>query len=320
MKKSVIIVLGTLLLVSQGAIIGAEEPVRYYILREDIVLVAKPIPGEENGPLVAEPKPTGEESEPYVPKFEIIINQGDITEAKDIGVLGAIVNPTNFNLDYNGKVGKKLANADPEWSKVSRDNIKKYRVENDFKDGEMRAVITRTFRLAEQEEIYWIINMVVPEEDDREPENMLKKTFNDVLRVAHQHGLTDVVFPQISTDIFSRNQEGKVIITPTKEAKIAIAAVSEFIQQTSESSLRKIYFTSKREDGPVYLLAFKRALGFPLTDEEELEAKHSEEQYIQELEKSRRYTDFIKKMKQGVRAVVILAALFYLVKKYYYSR
>jgi len=258
----------------------------------------------------------------------IAIGRGyDITNTKR-EAKGAIVAPTDFDLNNDMDVAKKLAEDDPEWNENSQTNIAHYRKENKFKDWYQRAIITNTVKL--KDKFPFIISAVGPKGTDMSWEYKFKDTFDHVLHLAEEHGLEYVDIPSLITGFSALNQEGKVIITPTKEAEIAIAAATEFIQHNEQPTLKQIFFlVSGIGDTSAYFFAFKKALGL-LLEKEEQKAKDLEQEYIEELENKPKHKKRTKRFKKelrilkwkkgGVLGLAILIALLYMIKKLYSSR
>ncbi len=209
----------------------------------------------------------------------IRVEQGNITQKKHVG---AIVNPANFLLAHGAGVAGALRKADPEWNKHCTEKIENFK-EDGFKDGGIRAVITPAFEL-KKNDIQYIVNAVGPEGNDPQWEAKLKKTYLDALTVANDHGVESIVFPPISTGIFAKNAKGKVVIIPSKAAKIAISATREFIQKNPHK-FKTIEFTSIEGDGLAHFLAYRKALGFKLSEQEQRTAQKAEKEYIASLEK-----------------------------------
>lgn len=245
MKKSIIITWIALLLIKQGIIAGDEQK-----------LLTTKIHGTT-----------------------IVVKQGNITQEKDID---AIVNAANFDLAHGGGVAGVLRKADPEWNNYCAKQIETFKKDG-FKDGGIRAVITPTFELKKRK-VQYIINAVGPEGNDPQWEAKLKKTYLDALDVSNGNGIKNIVFPPISTGIFAKNSKGKVVITPSKAAKIAISATSEFLQNNPDQ-FKTIQFTSIESDGLVHFLAYRKALGFKLSEPEQYIAQREEKEYIARLEK-----------------------------------
>lgn len=300
MKKSIIIISGILLLIKQGTIIGMEA------IRKPIeVTLSKNV--------------------------KIIIQQKNIAETKNID---AIVSPTTFNLDNNLGVAKALATADPQWDEESRENIKTLRKKYYFKKGKTRSAITPTFKL-KYNGVKWIINTVGPEGSNPNWEKLLREAYFHTLFAADKHKVRDIIFPPISTGNNSLDSDGRVVITPTKAATIAFSAIQTYIHQNPRSFIRKIYFTSRPEDGPVHFFAHAKAalkaMKRCLTDDNEKELADSEEKYIWNLEAPTKFAkfqkyitnkkdvlkNFIKQRKAplALGTLAILASL-YLLKKY----
>ncbi len=208
----------------------------------------------------------------------IVVKQGNITQEKDVD---AIVNAANFNLAHDGGVAGVLRKADPEWNKHCVEKIKNFK-DDGFKDGGIRAVVTPVFELKKKNGIQYIVNAVGPEGYDPQWEAKLKKTYLDALTASNKHGIKNIVFTPISTGIFAKNLKGKVVITPSGAAKIAILAVREFFEK-NQHQFDKIQFTSIKSDGLVHFLAYKKALGLTLSDQEQKTAQEAEKEYIARL-------------------------------------
>ena len=126
MKKLIIIAWGILLFVTQGTTIGMEEEGMKEILA-DIDGVA------------------------------VIVKQGHIADTKSVG---AIVNETRFDLNYNVGHSIPLSLQYEEWAKRKRDFP-------DFHEGGgMRAIISKTDEEPESQKAQHIIDAVGPEETD----------------------------------------------------------------------------------------------------------------------------------------------------------
>jgi len=246
MKKSIIITLIALLLIKQGITASDEQK-----------LLTTTIHGTT-----------------------IVVKQGNITQEKDVD---AIVNAANFNLAHGGGVAGVLRKADPEWNEYCAKKIENFKKDG-FKDGGIRAVITPAFELKKRNGIQYIVNAVGPEGNDPQWETKLKQTYLDAFTVANEHGIKNIVFPPISTGIFAKNSKGKVVITPSKAAKITISAVKEFLQK-NQPQFEKIQFTSIESDGLVHFLAYKNALKLKLSEQEQKIAQKAEKEYIAKLEK-----------------------------------
>ncbi len=246
MKKSIIVTLIALLLIKQGIIAGDEQ---------------KPLTTKIHG-------------------TTIVVKQGNITQEKNVD---AIVNAANFDLANGGGVAGVLRKADPAWDKHCTEKIENFK-ENSFNDGGIRSVVTPAFELKKRNGVQYIVNAVGPQGNDQQWETKLKKTYLDTLAVSNGHDIKDIVFPPISTGIFAKNSKGKVVITPSKAAKIAIAAVEEFLQKNQRHQFKEIQFTSIESDGLVHFLAYKKALGLTLSDQEQKTAQKAEKEYIANLE------------------------------------
>ena len=229
MKKSIIVTLIALLLIKQGIIAGDGQ---------------KPLTIKIHG-------------------TTIVVKQGNITQEKDVD---AIVNAANFDLAHGAGIAGALRNADPAWDKHCTEKIENFKKDG-FKDGGIRAVVTPAFELKKRNGIQYIINAVGPQGNDSQWEAKLKKTYLDTLAVSNGQGIKDIVFPPISTGIFARNAQGEVVITPDKAAKIAIAAVKEFLQE-NKHQFKEIQFTSIESD-PVHFLTYQKALGCKLSEQEQ---------------------------------------------------
>jgi len=269
MRRSIIIIIwGILLLIKQGSIIGAEKPVRYRILEEGYT-------SSGIKTIVAEQTIHKKEKWPH-----IIINQVNITEAKNVE---AIVSHNNTI-----EIGLGQFEPKPTLTKKINELIKKKPFEQVF--------VIEAPCILKQRGVKLIIRVFGPTGVDREWRSELKKIYMSILDKA-KNIVESVIISPIVSGVSSRNAEGKVVVTPTEEAKIAVEALSEFILKNPQSLLRKIYFTSRIEDGSVHFLAYKKALGLPLTDKEEKALAESEREYIKKWEKPKRYTDFFRKIK-----------------------
>ncbi len=117
---------------------------------------------------------------------------------------------------------------------------------------------------------------------------VLEALYSDILKLTvKEHKLTILAIPPIGTDINPSNSEGKVIITPTKAAKIAISTVRKFLQENPNSPLRTIHFSLKSENSLMHFIAYKKAFGLKLTTEEK--NNDSEKRYIEKLEQGTSY-------------------------------
>jgi len=254
MKKSIIITWIALLLIKQGIIAGDEQKLL-----------------------------TWWDNTTKIHGTTIIVKQEshcNITQEKNVD---AIVNAANFNLAHGGGVAGALREADPEWDKYCAKEIENFKKDG-FKDGGTRAVVTPAFELKKRNGIQYIVNAVGPEGDDPQWEAKLNKTYLDVLDSANKYGIKNIVIPPISTGIFAKNAKGKVVITPGKAAKIAISATKEFLQNNPDQ-FQTIQFTSIESDGLVHFLAYKNALKFKLSEQEQKIAQKAEKEYIAKLEK-----------------------------------
>ena len=208
MKKLILIVWGALLLVKQGTIIGMEKA------------TAK------------------------IGVVEITVLQANIVGAHDIN---AIVHPTTFDLKhYNTTVGANLGIADPEWLNSAK---KLYNLSQNlgFRQQKIRAFISPTSELRGQE-VKWVINAAGPTGEDPEWEKKLKKTYLDILNIANKskYQIKSLALPPISSiTTFSWDANHRKVITPTKEANIAISAINQFIQQNPNPVFKEIYLTTK---------------------------------------------------------------------------
>ena len=280
---------------------------------------------------------------------EIFVEQGNITEAKDID---AIVFSTNFELDLSRtRIGTALATADPEWAKI--------RGNKDFHEGKIRALITMTKQLWGKQGVSYIINAVGPEKTDKQSENTLRKTYEDILNVANSVRLKSLIFSPISSGISEEDNAGSVIITPIQEAQIAVSVIEAFIKNNEGHALQKIRFMSSEQNGLRHIIAFKEVLKIPLNEEEkgEQKRKKSQQEYKKlqqeyekewELQERRGYPEQQPKQSQGQATIennpsffrrmnffrkmnkwqvltmgtlaTIAATSLYLLKKYYFSR
>jgi len=313
MKKLIIIIWTALLLIKQGTIQGMHAEVD---MKEILIKI-----GEVN----------------------IIVKQSDIAKEENVD---AIVNPANFKLEHSAGVAEALAVADPEWNSHCIENKEDLVSKSKFQGNATRALITPTFRLRNQG-VKWIINAVGPSGIDSDWKKKLKTTYLHTLSLETNLGnepIKSLIFPPISTGIFAFKSR-KVVITPTKAAEIAISTVRTFILSNNKSPLKKIYFTSRKKDGPVHLIAYKKALQLPFTKSENSNLEKVEKDYITKLERERKKQvqssqsrklkkqeeeGALKKQKEpkkevkkwGIRLAVgtlaIIASL-YLLKKYYPS-
>ena len=185
---------------------------------------------------------------------KIVVKQGDITQEEGVA---AIVNAANFDLVHDDGVAKALKEADPRWDNICKEKIKNFK-KNGFKDGGMRAVVTPAFAL---NGIQYIVNAVGSDGNYPGWEDQLKKTYLDTLTVSKECDIKSISFPPISTGLFAKDAEEKVVITLDKAAKIAISATREFLQKNRQS-FREIRFTSI-EKVPEHFFAYKNALKKP---------------------------------------------------------
>jgi len=187
MRRSIIIIWGILLLIKQGAIIGSEKSQKYFLE----VLVPK----GSNQFFVAKPVMSSEELDIYSGGIEIMIWRGDLTEERNTGV---IVNPEDFSLSHGGEIAKALVSKDPKWKNLIMDKLLTYQEDQGFKDDGQRAILTPTFKLKEDWNIPWIINVVAPTGDDKDWKEKLEKSYDDILQVlidSEDAKLTDVTLP-----------------------------------------------------------------------------------------------------------------------------
>jgi len=266
MKKSIIIIWGILFLIKQGTIIGAQE------LVETVMATS------------------------------FFIKQGDITKERKIDI---IVNPTNFNLEFGGEISAALKKADPGWAgALIRDKEAIMKAQN-FGEGKKRAIISHIFALRKEQKIKSIISAVGPTGTSPNWKFLLKKTYEDILSLAHEHSIESIIFPPISTETNSRGSDGTVVITPTEAAKIAVSATEDYVKKHPKTSLRKIIFISSLNDGPVHSLAHKRAFqGHLASTTEEKKLVDSEAEYISKLQKPMRFEKFQKFIKSQKDRVI----------------
>ena len=158
----------------------------------------------------------------------IEIVKGDITEQFDIE---AIVNSANSELSpgagVSGAIHKKAGPQLYEYAK----KLAPIKVSE--------AVITPAFNLPNK----YIIHALGPRYGIDKPENMLlKKTYQNCIKVAEENRIKSIAFPSISTGIFGY---------PIKEASIiAINTVIEEISKISIELVRFVLFSE--EDYEVY--------------------------------------------------------------------
>jgi len=188
-----------------------------------------------------------------------------------------------------------------------------------------------------------IFDINFPRGIDSKLKTRIEKTYRDLLDKAKGYGIQNISFTSIFNESNSLNLEGKVVITPTEEANIAISTIHKFFKENPKLPKYNIYFLLKKKNDQLHYLVYKRSVGLQMTDEEKLEAKNLEDKFIKNLEDSSGYTeaqqqqeqaqrqqeqagggtDFIKKIKSWKGVVVIgtfSALLIYLITKYYSSR
>ena len=207
MKKLVIVVWITLLIVKQDTIVGMEE-----------------ISTTING-------------------VKLILEKDDITKAENID---GIVHPTNFNLDLDTRIARALAKKNKDWN-ITKQTFLEQAYNKDFREGERRALSILLTPKSEKQKLQWVINAVGPSGQDPDWKQKLEQTYKDALILANNRELSSLIFPPISTGEFAQDGEGGVIITPTEAANIAITTVAKFIQNYPNDaslglSLEKIYF------------------------------------------------------------------------------
>lgn len=152
---------------------------------------------------------------------ELIAIKGDITKLP----VDAIVNAANHSLLGGGGVDGAIHRA------AGRELFEECKTLNGCKTGE--AKITRGYKLPAKHVIH-TVGPIYGREKGREAE-LLASCYKSSLRLAADHNLKTIAFPNISTGVYGYPIE--------EAAKVAIAEVKKFLED-EKHGIEKIYFVS----------------------------------------------------------------------------
>lgn len=171
-------------------------------------------------------------------KTKIQIYCGDITKLK----VGAIINATDENLSGGGGVDKAIhAAAGPELL-TECERI------GGCKTGE--AIITKGYHLPTE----YVIHTVGPKygSEDGNEDELLSNCYQDCLRLAFEHNIRSIAFPNISTGLYRYPKEEAV--------EIAFSSVWKWMKSHQYYNFEKIIFVSfTKEDYDLNVFFFNQA-------------------------------------------------------------
>jgi len=154
-------------------------------------------------------------------KTELIAIKGDITKLE----VDAIVNAANHTLLGGGGVDGAIHRA------AGRELYEECKTLGGCRTGE--AKITRGYKLPAKHVIH-TVGPIYGRENGREPQ-LLANCYRNSLRIAAEHNLKTVAFPNISTGVYGY---------PIEEAsRIAVDTVGRFLKEEPHQ-IEKVYFVS----------------------------------------------------------------------------
>jgi O-acetyl-ADP-ribose deacetylase (regulator of RNase III) len=172
--------------------------------------------------------------------MQIHLEQGDITKMS----VGAIVNAANSRLAGGGGVDGAIHRAGGPAIMEECDAIRAQR--GGCPTGE--AVITTAGKLSAQKVIHTVGPVWKGGASDEE--DLLRNCYLNSLKLADEHDLSSVAFPNISTGVYGYPKD--------KAAAVAISAVQQYRDVHPETSIQKVYFVCFDEEN--YQL-YQRLLG-----------------------------------------------------------
>ena len=201
---------------------------------------------------------------------------GNIAEVQGVD---AVVSASDFELNNQSGVSIALAKKFAEWNnrcqKMSKDSS--YLRESGFYlGGHSRAILTESCADDDDRDYNsghssttpkYIVNAVAPVAGSGDFKSLLKETYIDVFRAADKESITSIAIPAIGTGFFAKDRKGRVLITFSEAAKIAVGAMEEYFDENDgegrSSSLERIALISQKGDA-ASLIANQEALGIPL--------------------------------------------------------